>query len=193
MALPKKKKKVKWPNLQVNQTEVGNSCFLSHTCWITNRPICPGLRAFPELRTLLRQDNLIKLHKPHGISIITAYSLLSPLDRDLQVQDPVYLIAWSLSLYIINARSVFGDGRQKGRNRGKEGRKGREEGRQMLAGQPPLQHSSTIRHTMIAVLTASQYCYLFIGLSPSIRPASLLFVDCILYTVISSKMPKPRG
>ena len=46
------KKKVKWPNLQVNQTEVNNSCFPFHTGRITNGPICPGLRAFPELRTL---------------------------------------------------------------------------------------------------------------------------------------------
>ena len=72
---------------------------------------------------------MITLHKTHGISIIIAYSLLSALDSDPPGQDPVCLVAWSIPLYIINAQSIFGDGRQKGRNRGKEGRKGREEGR----------------------------------------------------------------
>ena len=136
---------------------------------------------------------MINLHKPHGIRIITAYSLLSPLDRDPQGQDPVYLIAWSVSLYIINAQSVFGDGRQKGRNRAKEGRKGREEGRQTFAGSLPLNIPPPSDTHQIAVLTASQYRYLFIGLPPSIRPEPLLYVARILYTVVSSKMPKPRG
>lgn len=82
--------------------------------------------------------------------------------------------------------------RKAGTEQKREGRGERKADRHLLGSLPftLLPHQT---HTMIAVLAASQYSYLFIGLSPSIRPEPLLYVDCILHTVVSSKMPKLRG
>ena len=74
----------------------------------------------------------------------------------------------------------------------REGRGERKADRHLL-GSLPLNIPPPSDTHQIAVLTASQYRYLFIGLPPSIRPEPLLYVARILYTVVSSKMPKPRG
>lgn len=166
-----------------------------HTGRITNCPIYPGLRAFPELRTLCttpRQfDKSIQASwDPYNYCLLSAF----PVWQRSTGAGPC--VSYSLvRIFVYHKCSIniwrWKTERQEQSQRGKERERGRQTDTCWAASPSTFLHHQT--HTMIAVLTASQYSYLFIGLPPSIRPEPLLYVACILYTVVSSKMPKSRG
>ena len=124
------KKKVKWPNLQVNQTEVNNSCFPFHTGRITNCPICPGLRAFSELRTLCTTPRQFDKSTqaswdPYNYCLLSAF----PIRQRSTGAGPC--VSYSLvRIFVYHKCSIsiwrWKTERQEQSQRGKEGERGRQ-------------------------------------------------------------------